>query len=365
MEILDNKNKLIFSTTDSLIQKNKNKNISTESYKIRIGMLKLSGQLFSSTTKMSIQNNTIIHQDITSISDKSLYKIELIPKQINNVFPINFHFVFHNIPEELQKIFHDAGNNWSYYLTSRLNEPLVIHVYFKDMDIQTLAATSNMYMTLPGYRKLRDIITKFSISKLKIHQNMPYALPTVTTIKNMHSKPIIPVALLRSLSGFTINMIPQLKADAEMFLNSNITFADFNLKTIITHELGHVLGFVSCVDKVDDQLEHAIHLCPLDIFRFPKHNSPRNISEFSYLPRILHPTPKHHILSTTKTKHALATGAENGNGNQACHWHSDIGIMAPSIDKGSSFNIQAPDIIAMTTLGYGLTGKGVALLKDI
>ena len=37
--------------------------------------------------------------------------------------------------------------------------------------------------------------------------------------------------------------------------------------------------------------------------------------------------------------------------------------MAPSIDKGSSFNIQAPDIIAMTTLGYGLTGKGVALLK--
>ena len=155
------------------------------------------------------------------------------------------------------------------------------------------------------------------------------------------------------------------------------------------HEVGHILGFVSGVDKYEgvkfndigsfwnhfgtydnfknytnDVLDYAN---PLDLFRYTQKsldiNSGRNTIDMSIGTQA--------FFGPAKLWDAYATGKEtslDGDGFQASHWrHSGdnskiIGVMDPLMQTGVTRRISNRDLRAMDAIGYDVTSSGNKLL---
>ena len=155
------------------------------------------------------------------------------------------------------------------------------------------------------------------------------------------------------------------------------------------HEVGHVLGFVSGVDKYEgvkfsdidafwnhfgtydafkdftnDVLDHAN---PLDLFRYSSEslaiNNGRNTIDMSIGTQA--------FFGPAQLWDAFATGKEtsiDGDGFQASHWrysdnNSNIqGIMDPLMQPGVIRQISNRDLRAMDAIGYSVTSRGNELL---
>ncbi len=194
-------------------------------------------------------------------------------------------------------------------------------------------------------------------------------------------------------SGFLIGTKANIKAlgitgldsqfggnDATIEFNSGFSF-DFDnsdgvgagkmdFETVATHEIGHALGFVSQVDRIDFLLNQSgnpgsitgVSPTLLDLFRFgsaPALN-PSTPAEFTSLPRELRPGQEA-VFDDLSNEYALATGAFVGDGDQASHWKDDnsnpslhIGIMDPTLAFGQSFDITPADLRALDLIGYDI-----------
>ena len=155
------------------------------------------------------------------------------------------------------------------------------------------------------------------------------------------------------------------------------------------HEIGHVLGFISGVDKyegvnfdnvndfwshfgtydnfktyVNDVVDYAN---PLDLFRYSQEslniNNGRNTIDLSIGTQA--------FFGPAKLWDAYATGKEtslDGDGFQASHWrhsgdNSQIqGIMDPLMQAGVTRRISNRDLRAMDAIGYEVTSSGHKLL---
>jgi hypothetical protein len=151
-----------------------------------------------------------------------------------------------------------------------------------------------------------------------------------------------------------------------------------DFESVVAHEIGHVLGFISEVDYVDwvdhcsdhpsDQncssfvpSEHTKELTPtpLDLFRFTPveiTDIKRNITSFTSAQRNMNPGLDAAFYDSDNSW-AMSKGIFTGNGYQAGHWfHTSpvIGMMEPALGSETIRSISDADIRALDLIGWDL-----------
>jgi len=168
--------------------------------------------------------------------------------------------------------------------------------------------------------------------------------------------------------------------DAHLNLNSDFAFdsdpadgisaGQFDFMGVVTHELGHILGFVSSVDDLD-QLggllpDSAFSSSLLDLFRFSSDSVTAGLgySDFTADNR-----SKYFSVDGGQSVVApFATGVIHGDGQSTGHWQDGLGIglMDPTVASGELLTISEADMRAIDVLGYTLipepTGSSLLLV---
>jgi hypothetical protein len=144
-------------------------------------------------------------------------------------------------------------------------------------------------------------------------------------------------------------------------------FTDFD--AVVTHEIGHALGFVS-----NGGGDNTTLLTVWDVFRFRP--STASLATLATAPRVLavgssqvfFDAQPHTVGGATTQELGLSTGgprgdAPGGDGSQSSHWRDEsinpggfIGIMDPSIAPGVRRQINNNDTNALDALGYSIGG---------
>lgn len=164
-----------------------------------------------------------------------------------------------------------------------------------------------------------------------------------------------------------------------------IDVGEFDFESVIAHEIGHILGFVSAVDRLNsNNLTNEATVSPtvLDLFRFRSIagvDNPRTPSAFGAIRRELRPsTPAvlDFVLqdgwNTLRNEYPLELGEDTSLlepgvdfGYQASHWQSDdlagevIGIMGPVIAPQTIVPISNADLRAFDLIGYDILPPGI------
>jgi len=166
-------------------------------------------------------------------------------------------------------------------------------------------------------------------------------------------------------------------SDGTITFNSDFTFDydrrdgidqdKIDFQTVATHEIGHLLGFISDTDDYDRFEGISDNVATFDLFRFAADHKPTTPEEFRAFPRELRPGVEA-VTTDLTNEYPMSTGANGGDGNQASHWKDDfiftddtiffgplIGIMDPSLPFGTVEEIAESDLRAMELLGYDVT----------
>ena len=289
--------------------------------------------------------------------------------------------------------FQRAAHRWE----SHISDPVSVNI---DADLRNLGSSSiigqaSSVLLGASHDFMRSLVVADAASETD--DGIVAALPTATQFSVS-----LPSGFAKS--GFLIGTKANIKAlgitgldsqfgsnDATIEFNSSFSF-DFDnsngvtagmtdFETVAAHEIGHALGFVSQVDRIDFLLNQSgnpssitgVSPTLLDLFRFSTDPSlnPTNSTEFTNLPRELRPGQEA-VFDDLNNEYALATGAFVGDGDQASHWKDDngnpllhIGIMDPTLAPGQSFDITSADLRALDVIGYDIASvplPGGALL---
>jgi hypothetical protein len=161
-----------------------------------------------------------------------------------------------------------------------------------------------------------------------------------------------------------------------------ISPSKYDFESLVVHEIGHVLGFISAVDRID-QADPAsgIAIAPstLDLFRFrslPGPGNPRTAAAFETIQRELRPSLPAVVdfvindgWATLENEYPVELGEStprSGFGHQASHWQSDdlfaapIGVMAPTLALQTVTPISNVDLRAFDLIGYDILPPGEA-----
>lgn len=143
------------------------------------------------------------------------------------------------------------------------------------------------------------------------------------------------------------------------YINSNgVGSGLYDFETVVAHEIGHALGFVSSLDygfpDTDDPLNGKLDISPstLDLFRFSE--KPTNFTTAS----------RNLTLGTAAvTSNGIFDfSMSTGSGYQASHWLSSnpvIGLMNPSLNTGVFYAPNWSDAAAMDLIGYDINYSAV------
>ncbi len=167
--------------------------------------------------------------------------------------------------------------------------------------------------------------------------------------------------------GLIANPQTDTGVDGVITFNQNFSFdydrsdgispSQIDFETVATHEIGHLLSFLSDTDDYDDFPNISDNVTTLDLFRFNSSQLPTTPAEFTTFPRELRPGQPASFYDLLNA-YSMSTGAKGGDGRQASHWKDDaftgnfIGIMDPSLSSGVSEPITAADLRAMELIGY-------------
>ncbi|HEV8483626.1 MAG TPA: NF038122 family metalloprotease, partial [Blastocatellia bacterium] len=133
-----------------------------------------------------------------------------------------------------------------------------------------------------------------------------------------------------------------------------------DFEAAVSHEIGHVLGFVSYTGLIELDSSQEIALSVWDLFRM------RPGSPFSTGDRILS-SGGSQVYFAGGASYPLSTGRPDGTGGDgqpASHWKDDkfsgdrIGIMDPTIPQGKRQTITLKDLAALDKFGYTIRPFG-------
>lgn len=121
-------------------------------------------------------------------------------------------------------------------------------------------------------------------------------------------------------------------------------YYEYDFTSVVLHEIGHTLGFVSGIDVLDE-LESPM---ALDMFRYSSASANQGAIDFR--------KGGDPYFSIDGGKTAIAD-FEKGYGHQASHWKntyvgSPIGIMSPTLLYGSDRQITSTDLLAFDYIGW-------------
>jgi hypothetical protein len=161
--------------------------------------------------------------------------------------------------------------------------------------------------------------------------------------------------------------------DASILINSSAPFdldpsdgvdtGHFDLEGLMAHELAHVLGFVSSVDWIDSVMGgvsgvQSVDPTLFDLFRFGSDVTDLGAEGVALSSRNLVPGQAGYFRGAGAFSYALSTGRHNGDGRQASHWKDDsltgtwLGVVDPTIARGSSLALTSADVEALDTIGW-------------
>lgn len=197
-----------------------------------------------------------------------------------------------------------------------------------------------------------------------------------------------------SLPGPLSQYDPNFTRDADIVFNGDLTIWDFDrtdgsnptkeeFYSVVVHEIGHALGFISSVDDVDAALGNAaaprmIQMNTLDMFRFEPGDAE---GDFTNAARVLDPRVQNQVFYDGGTFNPvgipipelqigeipMSTGQAFGDGNQASHWKDDVrinnvylGIMDPtSTGPGVVEPITFEDRRAFDLIGWDIVSTAL------
>lgn len=143
-----------------------------------------------------------------------------------------------------------------------------------------------------------------------------------------------------------------------------------DFETVACHEIGHALGFISGVDK----LEASITPSPQDLFRFEDGtaNDPATAQQFHAFPRRMVGGGDHIFDEVSADplypEFKLSTGeGPGGDGGQLGHWKDDkltnvrIGIMDPTLPPKQVWKPSAADLRMLDLVGYDISSPNAEI----
>jgi hypothetical protein len=200
------------------------------------------------------------------------------------------------------------------------------------------------------------------------------ALPTkaVPTTEGMSTGLAAPTATLRALEVIDQTADPAGELSSfglppAIALNSKFKF-DFDssngiepnqldFEAIVSHEIGHILGFISCVGQAEVNSSVDPQPSIWDLFRV----RPEAINgSLTTAQRVLTVGGEQSFFGGDSAR-SLSTGrpdGSGGDGRQSAHWKDDnlsgryIGIMDPTIGLGDHYYITDNDIAVLKAIGY-------------
>jgi len=261
----------------------------------------------------------------------------------------------------------NAANAWASLFSNDIT--INVQMSFADLGSGVLGSASTAETTLSYSQVYGSLRAEAGQSGKGALANLPgnstllnTTLPSGYSVANTGGVPNLTLATADAKAlGYSVGVasdgtIEMAKSYYSGWASGDTTGA-FDYESVVIHEIGHVLGFISSEDTVDYDLQQnnpsAIFLTPLDLLRF----SGGLPGDFMNTLRDLSPTTGAQVLSDGVVAYSVCTGAYYGSGCQASHWTDTspaIGVMQYALPGGTVQGITSADIWAMEMIGYDL-----------
>jgi hypothetical protein len=275
-----------------------------------------------------------------------------------------------------------AANLWA----SRIQSPTTVIIdvdfgptWFGDSFPERVIGISNpqMLIALGHYFTVWDALQESASSSQE--RALYNALPTLTNVPTdlgETSSILAPSSVFRTLRMIQPDPTldpPNFGPTPAIGFNSAMSFdfdpsdgideGKYDFEAVVSHEIGHILGFVSAVGQREINPDCDLAVSVWDLFRL---RPGATMDMLATADRILS-SGGAQVFYEGKTELQLSTGRPDGSGGdglQPSHWRDDsilgsrIGIMDPTISSGERETITFNDLEALDLFGYTLKPFG-------
>jgi hypothetical protein len=277
-------------------------------------------------------------------------------------FSLNF-----NVTSGLPAGAADALAEVAAYYSAQFNDPITVTVTFSmgPMDPGVLGATGSSYTNVTWSTARGGLIAGMDLddtiqSFLPAGSSIPVRYDAGTSTITNENRVFFTIANYRA----TIGAIAGIAASMQLTTNTTWDYNPANgvnghcFKSVVIHEVGHALGFVSAVDSRTSDIE------TLDIFRFQRTDgtndwNPDTVEEFQTTARTVDFNNPNDDANSDLI--SVEYRMSDGSPNQASHFRDQspaIGIMDPTLASGQTFHpnyLRQADLDMFDAIGWDYT----------